>query len=399
MKNSKEAKNMDITVFIGASSEQDAEVRTIAKEIDNEEGCRAAPWNRGSLFTAGAYTMEKLIQITQQVDAALFVFGADDKVEYRNENMYQPRDNVLIEYGLFLGQLGKRNVAFYRNGDTRTARDVDGVTYINAPNGWNGDVRKDLRAWLQKAQQREMSGRLEKIMAPAIEFRIRFPNGKRRDTRPDPILTDLNFKAKALFEIEAEDQYLGEKTALLMEELHDSIDPPEEYWNDLIADQQGVYERIRLGKAARAHVAMQLNSRHHTYPNRLFVPLLADRKEQERLDENTEEICTVVYLDVGQLPRHVFGDQIWKDVSKGFRLKQLASEFEKIAEQLEASEERLSKLREAAEELRKGGGTRVMELCSEVGLFSMLKYAPSGSEVKKFLESLVDPFEDAESSS
>ena len=385
---------MDIRVFIGASSEQNDEVGKIAGAIDKMSGVRASPWNRDDLFSPGSYTLEKLVLITREVDAALFVFGQDDRVEFRDETNYQPRDNVLIEYGLFLGQLGREYVAFYRKGAVRTARDLNGVTYIDALKGWNNSVEQSLKKWLGEVVRKKkgMSGRLERILHPAIEFKVQFPPGNRATAKEDPILTDINNKGKTFFQIDGEGEYIGESTTKLMDHLKTYVDPPAECWEDLMQDQKGVYARIKRGDEAHANVAVRLNKKHIDYRGHVFVPLLAERRVLPRLDENIDELSTVVYLDVGKLPKHVFGEQIWKDVSDGFSPEQLANELDQIAGVIEAAAPRVEKLRDAVLLLHKGGGPKVIELCSEVGLYSILHHATDGSAVKEFLERLLDPF-------
>lgn len=59
------------------------------------------------------------------------------------------RDNVLFEYGLFAGALGKENVCFVCKGHPKLASDLKGITYID------GDLRElpiknKLKDWLEK---------------------------------------------------------------------------------------------------------------------------------------------------------------------------------------------------------------------------------------------------------
>ena len=75
-----------------------------------------------------------IIEITKKVDAAVFVFNADDKIWNSNsalEGATTVRDNVLFEYGLFTGALGKKKVCFICKNRPSIATDLKGITYID----------------------------------------------------------------------------------------------------------------------------------------------------------------------------------------------------------------------------------------------------------------------------
>ena len=81
---------------------------------------------------------DSLIEITKRVDAAVFIFNADDKMWNdisALESTDKVRDNVLFEYGLFMGELGKNKVCFICKGNPKVASDLKGITYINGDIG------------------------------------------------------------------------------------------------------------------------------------------------------------------------------------------------------------------------------------------------------------------------
>jgi hypothetical protein len=57
----------------------------------------------------------------------LFVFSKDDRVEIRGVNQFIPRDNVLLEYGLFTSHLGRRRVAVVQEEGVKLPIDVNGM--------------------------------------------------------------------------------------------------------------------------------------------------------------------------------------------------------------------------------------------------------------------------------
>jgi len=61
---------------------------------------------------------------------ALFsFFGKDDNIWYRDENLECPRDNVILEYGIFLKRLNRKSVIIVREEKTKLPTDLLGLTY------------------------------------------------------------------------------------------------------------------------------------------------------------------------------------------------------------------------------------------------------------------------------
>ena len=102
-------------IFIGSSKESIEDMAIIAALIDSMEA-EARPWNSvtNPVFIAGNYTLDSLLEVAEKVDGAIFMFNAED-VTWYTERMKEEntvRDNVLLEYGLFCGKKGRKNVAF-----------------------------------------------------------------------------------------------------------------------------------------------------------------------------------------------------------------------------------------------------------------------------------------------
>jgi hypothetical protein len=118
-------------IFLGSSREASNTglLRRIASWV---EACGHTPlrWDEPGVFPPGAYTFPTLRRLAREVDGAIFVFSEDDTVWYRTDKATQPRDNILLEYGLFSATLGESHVAICRSGDPRTASDLLGITSI-----------------------------------------------------------------------------------------------------------------------------------------------------------------------------------------------------------------------------------------------------------------------------
>jgi predicted nucleotide-binding protein len=115
------------TLFIGSTVEALAIARAVHAELDYD--LDVTIWNHG-LFPPGVTTWAQLTQTTHNYDFALFIFSGDDEVFSRGEQSIAIRDNLLIEYGLFVGVLGARRTFFLYNRDQRPkiATDLGGVT-------------------------------------------------------------------------------------------------------------------------------------------------------------------------------------------------------------------------------------------------------------------------------
>lgn len=95
------------TVFIGSSSE----ARNIANAIQDNLSIanEVVVWDQ-DIFHLGEGQFDSLIAATQEFDFAVFVAGDDDVLTKRGDALSVPRDNVILEIGLFIGALGKQRV-------------------------------------------------------------------------------------------------------------------------------------------------------------------------------------------------------------------------------------------------------------------------------------------------
>lgn len=91
-------------VFIGSSSESRAIAEYIQLGLGEE--VEATVWSQG-VFGLSEYPLESLEQAAQEFDFAVLVLTPDDVNRKRGRQGSAPRDNVILELGLFIGALGK----------------------------------------------------------------------------------------------------------------------------------------------------------------------------------------------------------------------------------------------------------------------------------------------------
>jgi predicted nucleotide-binding protein len=117
-------------LFIGSTSEALHVAREVQAELHRE--FQVTIWNQ-NMFSAGEMTWSQLVAKARNgFDFALLVFSADDLLESRGKSTLAPRDNVLLEYGLFVGALGSDRTFFLYNHDhpPKIASDLAGVTAL-----------------------------------------------------------------------------------------------------------------------------------------------------------------------------------------------------------------------------------------------------------------------------
>lgn len=151
--NRQEEKKLEI--FIGSSLEAEGYMDQIALKLE-ELKTIPLPWNvvGKGIFIPGMNTIDALINITKRVQAAVFIFNADDKKWNKKSSMEildSVRDNVLFEYGLFVGALNKENVCFVCKGKPQLASDLKGITYIDGDEG-EYNVKMKLKDWINSIQ-------------------------------------------------------------------------------------------------------------------------------------------------------------------------------------------------------------------------------------------------------
>ena len=149
--NTKSQEKGDMEIFIGSSSEQKEYMDEIATQLE-ELNCKPLKWNSTGkgIFPPGETTIDALNAIAKRVEAAIFIFSEDDKIWNEKSGLGETatvRDNVLFEYGLFMGAKGKNNVCIVQKGKTKSISDLQGITYIDAEKG-EMHTRNKLKDWL-----------------------------------------------------------------------------------------------------------------------------------------------------------------------------------------------------------------------------------------------------------
>ena len=115
------------SVFIGSSGEGLAVAQAIQVNLDH--ACEVVLWSQG-VFGLSDGALESLVGRLETFDFAILVVSPDDMVTSRETTQNAPRDNVLLELGMFIGAIGRKRTFFVydRTADIKIPSDLAGVT-------------------------------------------------------------------------------------------------------------------------------------------------------------------------------------------------------------------------------------------------------------------------------
>lgn len=100
-------------VFVASSAELLPVAREIQDGLQHDDDILVRVWT-DKIFGPSTYPMEALEKQLRASDFAIVIVGADDKVDSRGKETDAPRDNVIIELGLFMGALGRQRTFIVR---------------------------------------------------------------------------------------------------------------------------------------------------------------------------------------------------------------------------------------------------------------------------------------------
>src|ERR1700722_13046737 len=130
--------------FVGSSSEGLNVAYALQSELEDDGDFTV--WSQG-VFRPSEFTLESLVKAVETANLGIFVFSADDVVKMRGAENASVRDNVLFEFGLFVGRLGRgKSVIVQPKGeDLRFPTDLLGLTHLTYnPKRDDGNIRAAL---------------------------------------------------------------------------------------------------------------------------------------------------------------------------------------------------------------------------------------------------------------
>ena len=148
-------------VFLGSSGKQAKLLQALTRGLG--EIARVEPWT--TVFSPGTTTLGRLLELTQEVDFAVFVFAQDDWTTpaptATSDGQASPRDNVVFEAGLFSSALGLRRTFILHARGSKLPTDLLGLTVVRYPDALTGAEMRAVNDKLRKAIEEQ--GRLYRI--------------------------------------------------------------------------------------------------------------------------------------------------------------------------------------------------------------------------------------------
>ena len=140
-------------IFLGSSAEQAKLLRAIARGLS--EVADVEPWM--TTFNPGRSALDRLVELSQQVDFAAFVFAQDDWTtsDRSQSGQASPRDNVVFEAGLFGGALGIRRTFILHADGSKLPSDLLGLTSVRYDAATSSAEVRAINQKLRKAIQTE----------------------------------------------------------------------------------------------------------------------------------------------------------------------------------------------------------------------------------------------------
>lgn len=123
-------------IFIGSSSEQLSTLDQVKDLLGDDFEC--IPWT--AAFDLNKSGLDSLLKQTRLSDFSILIATKDDLTNQRGEMLTKARDNVIFEFGLFLGSAGVEQCYLLAEEGTNLPTDLDGITvamFSRTPDQYN----------------------------------------------------------------------------------------------------------------------------------------------------------------------------------------------------------------------------------------------------------------------
>ena len=125
------ARNAVPKLFIGSSVEGLAVARALQEQLEHD-AVEVRVWT-DDVFSPGGSTAAELVKLAQESDFGVFVVRPDDVTRSRHAQTGAPRDNVVLELGMFLGLHGQHRALILRprGEDVKIPTDLLGIAPLD----------------------------------------------------------------------------------------------------------------------------------------------------------------------------------------------------------------------------------------------------------------------------
>jgi Predicted nucleotide-binding protein containing TIR-like domain len=160
-------------IFLGSSGKQEKLLKALTRGL--EDVAHVEPWTIS--FDPGTTTLQRLIDLSREVDFAAFVFAQDDWTsdgvptsDSPEPGQASPRDNVVFEAGLFGSAIGMNRTFILHAHGAKLPSDLLGLTTVRYDPATTAAEMKSVNEQLRKAI--ESQGRLARIEGAWWQFSL-----------------------------------------------------------------------------------------------------------------------------------------------------------------------------------------------------------------------------------
>jgi Predicted nucleotide-binding protein containing TIR-like domain len=149
-------------IFLGSSVQQEKLLQALTRGL--KDVADVDPWT--TVFNPGVSALDRLVELTREVDFAAFVFAQDDWTTRGAapdvaSGQASPRDNVVFEAGLFGGALGIRRTFILHANGAKLPTDLLGLTSIRYDPDTTPAIVRQINQKLRKTIDAE--GRISRL--------------------------------------------------------------------------------------------------------------------------------------------------------------------------------------------------------------------------------------------
>jgi predicted nucleotide-binding protein with TIR-like domain len=160
-------------IFLGSSGKQEKLLKALTRGL--ETVAHVEPWTTS--FNPGTTTLQRLLDLSREVDFAAFVFARDDWTtksaptsEPAESGQASPRDNVVFEAGLFGSALGMHRTFILHASGSKLPSDLLGLTSVRYDEATTANEMRSVNEKLRKAIESE--GRVARIEGAWWQFSL-----------------------------------------------------------------------------------------------------------------------------------------------------------------------------------------------------------------------------------
>ncbi|MFL5114982.1 MAG: TIR domain-containing protein [Microvirga sp.] len=160
-------------IFLGSSGKQEKLLQALTRGL--ESVADVEPWTTS--FNPGTTTLQRLLDLTREVDFAAFVFARDDWTsestpasDPAEQGQASPRDNVVFEAGLFGSALGMHRTFILHASGSKLPSDLLGLTSVRYDQATTAAEMRSVNQKLRNAIESE--GRVARIEGAWWQFSL-----------------------------------------------------------------------------------------------------------------------------------------------------------------------------------------------------------------------------------